>query len=241
MNLSQLITRLKVNLGLYTLATPFENLDAAIKETIENITLRTFSTFYPYYETFRFDLHSLERIERHADHETYLLPDLFSEREILFIRNVSYDESDISALGYWGAGIPLLHGNLVRQGMMANAGLALSNRMVPRLTFKYEHPRKVTIYNALVSAKLVFEIALMHDKNLASISPTQEEAFYDLALLDVKILLYNTMKHYNDIQTATGSIQLKLDDWSSAESDRKALLEDWGNIFHIDVMPFEYL
>ena len=72
MNLSQLITRIKISCGIYTIATPFENIDEMMTEVIQNITLKTFSTFSPYYETFRFDLHSLERLEKNANYEVYL-------------------------------------------------------------------------------------------------------------------------------------------------------------------------
>lgn len=240
MNISQLITRIKITCGIYSIALPFENPDEAIKDVIENITLRTFSTYCPYYEKYRFDLHTIERIEKHANYEVYLLPDIFSQRELLFVRDVSYDESDISGIGLWGGGIPLLHGNMINQGMLSNAGLNMTRQMIPRITFKYEHPRKVTLYNILASCKVVFELALMHDKNLASISPTEEESFFNLAVLDVKDMLYQTMKHYTDIQTAYGNINLKLDEWQNAASERKQLLDDWDNLYHMDVLPFTY-
>lgn len=240
MNLSQLITRIKINCGLYSIALPFENPDAVIADVIQNITLRTFSTYAPYYERLRFDLHSLERLEKHANYEVYLLPDVFSQRELLFIRDVRYDESDISGIGYWGGGIPILHGNMIRQGILSNAGMNLSNKMIPRLNFKYEHPRKVTLYNVLSSCKLVFEVALMHDKNLVSISPTQEESFFNLAVLDVKDMLYQTLKHYSDMQTAYGNINLKLEEWQQASSERKALLDEWEGMYQMDVVPFTY-
>lgn len=240
MNLSQLITRIKMNCGLYTIGLPFDNPDSAITEVIQNITLRTFSLYQPYYETFRFDLHSLERLEKNANYEVYLLPDIFSQRELLFVKDVRYDESDISGLGYWGGGIPLLHGNMLKQAMLSNAGLALTNKMVPRFTFKYEHPRKVTLYNVLASCKIVFDLAFIHDKNLASISPTQEESFFNLAILDVKDMLYQSLKHYSDIQTAYGNINLKIDEWQQASSDRKSLLDEWESLYHMDVIPFTY-
>lgn len=240
MNISQLLTRIKIACGLYTIALPFENADEAMKDVIENITLRTFSTYCPYYETFRFDLTNLEKIEKNANYESYLLPDIFSQRELLFVRDVYYDESDISALGYWGSGIPILHHNMVQQGMLSNAGMALSNKMIPKLTFKYEHPRKVTLYNVFSSCKLVFELAFIHDKSLATISPTMEESFFNLALLDIKDMLYQTLKHYNDIQSAYGQISLKMDEWSQAASERRDLIMQWEEDYHMDVMPFTY-
>lgn len=240
MNISQLITRIKINCGIYSIALPFDNPDQIITEVIQNITLKTFSTYCPYYEKFRFDLSSLEQLEKNANYEIYLLPDIFSQRELLFVKDVRYDEADISGLGYWGTGVPLLHGNMLRQSLLTNAGMALTNNMIPKLTFTYEHPRKVTLYNVLSSCNLVFELALCHDKNLTSITPTSEESFFELAVLDVKDALYQTMKHSNDIPSAYGNISMKLDEWQQAASDRKALLDEWKNTYHMDVIPFVY-
>lgn len=241
MNLSQLITRIKINCGLYSIALPFENPDEVIMDVIQNITLRTFSTYSPWYQTIRLDLHDLENIEKKGNEEVYLLPDIFNKNEILFIKEVRYDDSSISNIGYWGAGTPLLSRNLISQGILSNAAMNLTNHMIPKITFKFEHPRKVTLYNPYTSCKIIFEIALMHDKNLGSISPTMEESFFELAILDVKDMLYQSMKHYNEIQTAFGNINLKIDEWSQASSDRKQLLDEWENSYHIDIVPFEWL
>jgi hypothetical protein len=240
MNISQLVTRIKIKCGIYTIALPFENPDQVITEVIQNITRRTFSTFCPYYETYRFNLHDLEHLDKQANYEVYLLPDIFNERELLFVRDVRYEESDISGLGYWGGGIPLLHGNMINQSILSNAGLAMTNKVIPKMTFKYEHPRKITLYNVLSSSRVVFDLALMHDKNLASISPTQEESFYELAVLDVEDMLYQTLKHYDNISSAYGNITLKLDEWSQAASERKTLIDEWENYYHMDIMPFMY-
>lgn len=53
MNISTLVTRMKIELGLYSLALPFDNLDQAIMDVIQTITVRTFSTYCPYRETYR--------------------------------------------------------------------------------------------------------------------------------------------------------------------------------------------
>ena len=240
MNLSNLVTRIKVKCGIYSMAIPFENPDEAIVDIIQNITLRTFSQYCPYFEKFRFDLNTLERLERNANYEIYLLPDIFNEREIMFIRDIKYDEADITAVSYWGGGIPLLNGNMVNQAMLSNAGKTLANRMIPKINFDYSHPRKVTIYNIFASCKLVFDIALMHDRNLATITPTMEESFYNLAVLDVEDMLYQSMKHYTEINSVYGNINLKMDDWAQAASERKQLLDEWEGIYHIDEIPMVY-
>ena len=74
----------------------------------------------------------------------------------------------------------------------------------------------------------------MHFENLSSIKSTLFEAFYDLALLDIKRFLYNILKHYENIETAYGSINLRIDEWSNAEADRKDLLTRWGELYHLE-------
>jgi hypothetical protein len=78
------------------------------------------------------------------------------------------------------------------------------------------------------------EFAVEHTENLSSIPPTAFESFHELAELDIKIFLYNTLKHYNEIQTAYGTISLKIDDWANAEQDRKDLIEKWRDLYHLD-------
>lgn len=240
MNMSQIISRIKINLGLYAIALPFENPDEVITEIITTITRPTFSLFCPDRVEMRFDMHSLERLEKNANYEIYLLPDIFNDRKIVRLVDVSYDEADVTGLGYWGGGVPLLNGNMLNQAMLSNAALNLANRVMPKLTMKFEHPRKVTLYNLYSSCKLVFDIALEHDKNLVSIKPGSEESFYNLAILDVKDALYQTLKHYTDQSTVYGQISLKLDDWAQAAADRKQLIEEWSNLYHIDEIPFIY-
>ena len=240
MNISALITRIKIELGIYAIALPIEDVNGFLTDIITDISLRTFSNYCPTYDKFRFKLSQLKCLEKEADYETYILPDVFHSREILFIRDVTYDEGRASGIGYWGGGRPILQGNILNEAILSNASLPLINKIIPKLTFKYEHPRKVTIWNAFTSDELVFDIAFMHDKSLASISPTMEESFIQLVLLDVKNALYGILKHYPEINSAYGQISLKIDDWGQAESDRKQLIEEWNNLYHMDVQPFIY-
>lgn len=234
MNMSRLLTRLKRKLGLYSFALPIDNPDEFIREIIEDTTLPVFSQYEPLIETYRFNLHNLEKVERRANYESYLLPDIFNNREILYISDIKYDEASTSALGYYGGGVPLMSASFVNQSMLANAGACLSSRMIPQLTFKFEHPRKVTLWNVLSSTHLVFDIAFIHDKSLASIPPTAEESFFKLVTYDVEEALYNLLKHYNEIDSPYGKINLKIDDYSSAASDRKQMLDEWDDKYQLD-------
>lgn len=132
-------------------------------------------------------------------------------------------------------------GNLINQAMLANAGANLINTMLPKMTFKYEAPRKLYLYNQYSSSKIVVEMGFEHDKSLASINETVRESFMELALLDVKENLYPTLKQYTEINTAIGNINLKIDDWANAESERKDLIARWDDSYHLDMIPMYYV
>lgn len=241
MNLSNIITRIKLKLGLMAFATPFENLDETIISIIKDITVPVFSIYYPQKESLTINTRDLELLEKATTYEKYLLPD-FSARKLLYVFDVRYhDSSVLSGLGYYGEGYPTMTGNLINQMMLSNAGASLLNQMIPKMTFKYEAPRILYIYNGYSSAKIVLELGFEHDKSLASIPETCREEFLKLAMLDVKENLYPTMKQYTDLNTAIGNINLKLDDWANAEDQRRELVEKWDDTYHLDFQPFYYV
>lgn len=240
MNLSNIITRIKLKLGLMAIATPFENLDETITTIIKDITVPVFSVYYPVKESLTINMYDLELLEKTSVYEKYLLPD-FSNRKLLYVFDVKYhDSSVLSGLGFYGDGYPLMNGNLINQMMLSNAGANLMNFMIPKMTFKYEAPRVLYIYNSYSSAKVVLDLGFEHDKSLASIPETCREEFLKLAMIDVKENLYPTMKQYTDINTAIGTINLKLDDWANAEDQRREIIEKWDDTYHLDFQPFYY-
>ena len=85
-----------------------------------------------------------------------------------------------------------------------------------------------------VSQKIIITYLQEHDSTLGSIPDSESESFYKLAVLDCKMGCYDYMKHYNELSTAHGSINLKIDDWANASQDRDALLDKWDDTFHLD-------
>ena len=61
-----------------------------------------------------------------------------------------------------------------------------------------------------------------------------------LAMLDAKMFLYNTLKLYDGIPSAFGSIQLKVEELQGADSERTALLNQWNDTFHLDMDNWEF-
>ena len=68
MNLSAVVTRIKLNLGLVNIATPFENVDDVIIKIIRDITVPTFSIYQPFKEHMVFNGNELELLERTASY-----------------------------------------------------------------------------------------------------------------------------------------------------------------------------
>ena len=210
LNLSNLVTRIKLKLGLLNISGPFENIDETIMTILKEITIPVFSVYYPVKESLTIKTYDLELLEKAAQYEKYLLPE-FKARKLLYLFDVRYDTSVLSGLGYYGGGMPLLQGNLINQAMLANAGTQLMSYMIPKMTFKFEAPRTLYIYNAYSSSKIVLDLGFEHDPSLASIPETCREEFFKLALIDVKENLYPTLKHYTELNTAIGNINLKID------------------------------
>lgn len=236
MNLSDTVTRIKLKLGLINIATPFEDLDSVIVQIIQTITVPVFSIYNPVRDRWRIHTYDLELLEKTDNYEKYLLPE-FSGRNLINVEDVQYDTSILAGLGYYGGGMPLMQGNLIDQALISNAGASLMNTLIPKLTFRYEHPRNLYIFNAYSHSKMVITLEFEHDKSLASIPETAREEFLKLAMLDVKENLYPSLKQYSELNTAIGNINLKLDDWANAEQERKELIDKYDDTYHLDLRP----
>lgn len=237
--MTTLLTRIKLKLGIMNIASPIEDIDSTIVWIIENVTLPVFSTYHPYKQSITINSNDLEKIDKGGTYECYLLPD-FKDRKLLYVFDVRYDETCLSGLGYYGGGFPLISGSTINQALLANAGAGLSSFMIPKMTFKWEAPRKLYIYNAYSSTKIVLDLGFEQDKSLASIEDSAFESFFKLALLDVQDNLYPTFKQYTEMQTAYGNINVKIDEWGNADDQRKELLNQWDSVFMLDNQTMYY-
>lgn len=235
MNVSQLLTSIKMDLGIYGLRLPFDDPDATLMEVIKLKTIKTFSVYLPQVKLLRIDLKKdLECIKTDYTESIYIIPDLFAGREIMYIRNLMPRNKLITGNGYLS---PMFDGSIdtFNSLMMVQANANLASIAAPPITFKFETPNKLYIYNVASSYGIVeIEFAVEHAENLSTIPTTAWESFYELALLDVKRFLYNTLKHYNELQTAYGTINLRIDEWSNAEDNRKDLIERMKDVYHLE-------
>lgn len=238
LNLSKLISSIKMDLGVYGMALPFENPDEIFREVLELKTIPTFSQFQPYYLPLKLDLDTLKEIEKNVNYCIYEIPDVFGDAEILFVKKL---EEDLDSFVHGYLDVGSMMGNMSwGDMMMGQANANLSSLAMPPVTFEYIAPNQIKIFNDsfMYSRKIRLEVALEHNKNLATISKTAQYSFTKLATLDIKMMLYNNLKHYNDLQTAFGNINLKIDDWANAESERSDLLRQWEETYHMDIAQF---
>lgn len=237
MNMSELFTSIKMDLGLYGIALPFEKENEMLEKTLKLKTLKTFSQFYPHVMRLDLSLNELKVIKSHYNESIYEIPDIFGDRKIMYIRRID-PKSKLLGNGYLN---PVIDDSLDMYNglMMGQAAANLLSTATPPFTFKFLQPNLLYMYNmSTMASELTIEFAVEHFDNLSSIPNTAWQSFYDLALLDIKQFLYGILKRYDSLQTAHGTINLHIDDWSNAESERKELIAHWRDVYHLEGEQF---
>ena len=241
MDINRIIRRIKRDIGIYGIALPIENLDEEIMQIIEDTTLPVFSLYNPLTEIRPIDVTMLKRGTERADGcELFIIPpEMIENRKLLYIKRVSYDETYMRA-NYYPNTIGFNSIDGLGDLLVANIGKNTIDQTVNSLTFHFEHPNKLYIYDALITSRLRMVACFEHDKSFASIPPTAEESFFKLAVLDVEAGLYQTVKHYNKLETPLGVIELNIDDWASAKEKRDELVKEWDEIWALDSVDLDY-
>lgn len=240
MNISSLISRLKRDCGLSFISLPFEDFDDRIIEVIEDTTLKVFSQYFPQKITRDINLSDWYQVSSDYGHSIYEVP-FIEKREVIGIDDVRLNTRTTNE-GYFDPQCDFTIGTYTDM-MLSQVSANLASLAMPPFTFQFEEPTKLLhLYNlGSVGYLVTMDILLKHANNLATIPFTVEESFYELALLDFQVFLYESLKHFDEIETANGTIKLRVDDWSNAKSDRKELLRDWDTKFHMDRKPIYYI
>lgn len=239
LSMSRVITSIKMDLGVFGLALPFDNPDQALMDVIRIKTLPTFSQFAPNYLSFVINTTELQSIDDGTRHsKIFTIPNMFGDRDILYVRKVELDLSELSD-GYID---PIYIGNEINYEdlMSAQASANLLSLAIPSVTFKFHPPNKLELFNSGLAYdnKYKVTVALEHSENLTTIPKTSWTSFMRLATLDVKKFLYDNLKLYGNLQTAYGNIDIKIDEWSNAEQERIDLIREWEDTWHLDDEQF---
>ena len=242
LNLSSEITKIKMRMGIYGISLPIDDVNKYIEETIQLVTIPTFSIYQPYYDHLHVNVDDLQKVpifDQSADRSAYILPD-FKNRKLLTVADVKYDDTGIlnysGVAGYAIAGLlPYNNSSLMQQAMLTNVTSQLYSMMYPKLTYEFIEPCTLILYNQIVSNTLDITLAFEHHKSLATIPQTAETSFFELALCDCEINFYQIAKHWKSIETAIGTVNLDIDDWADAQNRRQELLNEWDNLYHLDI------
>lgn len=245
MNISRAISQLKMQLGLYGITLPFQ--DPITKETTptENVimdvittsTIPIYSQFVPWIREGTINIGSLKVVDKQAG--IYMLPAFLTMTPVMYVSDVQLPFRNTR--GTYGDVAPAYGINRSVQGVATSqAYMMLAGQMRAEPTFEYLGENKIRLYG-FPKTDVVIKVACEHEPNGESIPQGCYDSFMELATLDMKIFMYNTLKLYDGIPTAFGNINLKIEEYQSADGDRTALLDKWRDTFHLDMDWEEYM
>ena len=107
-------------------------------------------------------------------------------------------------------------------------------------TFRFDPPNKLIIYNGWTGGSYRIEVGMLHDPSLSTIPPGAMTHLRQLAVLDIEEYLYNKMKRIQDLDTGVGTINLRIDNWENAASEKRDLLREWDESVNIDLDCINY-
>jgi len=239
MNLSKAVTQLKMQLGLYGLTLPFKDeqtgdpipTENVIREVLVNMTIPIFSQFAPWIRECECNISKMKLVDE--DQAIYLLPHYLTLTPVMYVVDVNLPFQNNR--GTFGDIAPAYGINRSVQGVLTSqAYMMVAGQMRAEPTFEYLGHNKIRLYG-WPKTRLHFKVACQHEPNGESIPEGYYDSFMELATLDMKVFLYNNLKLYDGIPTAFGQINLKLDDYQSADADRNTLLDKWRDTFHLDM------
>lgn len=239
MNMSTVASSLKMQLGLYGITLPFKDqvtgqptpTENVIMDVLSTMTIPRYSQFVPWMREGTINIKSLKCINEREG--IYLLPAFLTTTPVMYVSDVSLPYKNTR--GTYGDISPAYGVSRSVQGVItAQSYMMLAGQMRAEPTFQYLGNNKIKLYG-YPATELSFSVACQHETNGETIEDSCYDSFMQLAELDTKIFLYNSLKLYDNIPTAFGQINLKIDEWQSAESDRNALLDQWREIYHLDM------
>ena len=244
MNISDVITDIKMALSLQTIALPYNEPTEKVIEQIIKRSVRTFSQFKPWN---RECYQAIRNLQSPGDYEKkmniYFLPNVITRTPVLYTEAVlsssQYQDTEVATNAFtigtpfvaFGSYYPQDIENAVLTGAAINKYAGVTSRTP---TSKWLGHNKVQLFDFPKDAVVKFTAHCVHDYSLETIEDSCYESFLTLAILDVKISIYNTLKNMNNVGSAFKEIQLRIDDWSGAESARESLINQWTNTFHWD-------
>ena len=142
LNLSNVLFRIKLKLGIVNMATPFENLNETLTKIIQEVTIPTYSLYLPYRRLDRIDTTDVfEVIDRQTSYTEFLSQD-WKDLKLVYINDIYYNEDALTNLGYYAGTIPsgMTDTSFMGQMMLNNISAGMINMAVPKMTFDFIPP-----------------------------------------------------------------------------------------------------
>lgn len=245
MNISRAVSHLKMQLGLYGITLPFKDPNSGdttptenvIMDVLTTVTIPMFSQFVPWLREGSINVTQLKAVNEKEG--IYMLPAFLTMTPVMYVADVYLPYNN--SRGTYGDISPAYGINRSVQGVITSqAYMMLAGQMRSEPTFDYLGNNQIRLYG-WPKTVLTFRLACEHAPNGETIKDSCYDAFMELATLDMKIFLYNTLKLYDGIPSAFGTINLKIDEYQGAEGDRNTLLDRWRDTFHLDMDYESYM
>ena len=109
-------------------------------------------------------------------------------------------------------------------GVLQYADAQLVGTMTPQLRYKFFEPNILWLnkpYGDSEGTFITVTFKLANDENLTTVPNSAYEGVKKLFILDLKKSIYNEYSPFSEIETPNGAtVNIRIDDWSSAEADR---------------------
>lgn len=246
MNISEAINDIKFTLGLNTIALPYKDSTENVIAEIMKTSIRTFSRFKPLVKEGYEERKHLRAPSNSAKNNCiYYLPESLTTTPVQYAdaypASLLNQDNEVTTNSFT-VGSPFVgFGSYYPQDILnaTNTGAAINKYAgvtASVATSKWLGYNKIQLFNFPENIYIRFVVKCDHDLSGETIPESCVESFMELAVLDVQRTLYNQLKNMTNVGSAFKEIQLKIDDWSNAESSRKELVEKWTNTFHYDDM-----
>lgn len=225
MNYTDLMKRIKRELGVMAWHLPMD--DEEIIDIIKEEVMIPFSTFFPYEHRAVLDING-DNFDQKESIFTIPLDIYIPEGcQIISVKKINHSEVDASVgfSSYDGYMNRVYSGNMldimyddIEGGMMGTL-----DRPAPTIDFIHPNKLKLYNYNALFTSKIEVVFHLTYP-NLNMIPLAVSVFFNKLAVKTVQKFLYKVLKYRDQIDTAYGTINLRLDDWTDAEREVEEMM-----------------
>lgn len=231
LNPSSMLDRAKRKLGIKTFILPFT--DDELMQVLYEDTLPVFSIYFPRYLRHMVNLNTLKNAENvnGLKRRYFLNMTELKDVQIIDIEDVTTVQSFLDEFNWNNQNM----GGLDAYSMTANLynDAVIESMMSTPITFKFEPPNILNFENSacILNGDVEIKFLVCHAQDLSTVQYAQREMLFELFKLDLQISLYAELKHYDQINTTFGQIELKIDDWADAESKRFDIIQKWKETF----------